>query len=105
MSSRLIFLALIVKSYAELFPTAYDPALFCSGIVDYDYYLDGSVNATSLNSLAISFAIEDWAFLSTPCKSNLKRLVCAQVYLPTNTSGVLPYKRPCRYNINWHMLI
>jgi hypothetical protein len=51
-----------------------------------------------LNSLAISLASSDWAFFSTSCKSNMKRLVCAQVYLPIaeDSSSGLPYKRPCR---------
>ena len=50
-----------------------------------------------LNALAISMMSPTWSFLSAECKSDMKRLTCAQIYKPTRNDGAdLPYRKPCK---------
>ena len=39
-----------------------------------------------------------WTFLNAECKSDMKRLACSQVYLPSSQNdGELPYRKPCKF--------
>jgi hypothetical protein len=99
-------------------PAAYDPYTVCSGVVDYDFYTTG-LNETlaleGMNDIAKDFGKQLNNFINAPCLGDMKRWICAQVYLPCvpgvvpgNTStymevplypggpvDALPYQRPC----------
>jgi hypothetical protein len=91
-------------------PIAYSPSIMCSGIVDYSYVLPSGASAEDMNNWAISAATGLSSFMNSACLSDLKRLICANVYLPCATGitpddpstypllyGAIPfpYKRPC----------
>lgn len=63
--------------------------------MDYDYFLPQGETVDSLNLKAISMMNPNWGFLNAECKSDMKRLVCAMVYLPTTPNSALT-KRPCK---------
>ena len=94
----LTFLAVILFPWAaaETLPVDYSPYLLCSGVVDYDFYLHPGETAEDLNTLAINMMSRSWDLLSAECKSDMKRLTCARVYLPSTTNNAAPFKKPCR---------
>jgi hypothetical protein len=79
-----------LSSAAETFPETYSPYLLCSGVVDYDFILPNDETFASLNTKAIAMMSASWGLINAECKSDMKRLTCAMVYLPSTT------KRPCR---------
>jgi hypothetical protein len=93
--SHLLFIGTFYPriSIAERFPETYSPYYLCSGVVDYDFTLPLGETFDSLNSKAIVKMDSSWGFLNAECKSDMKRLVCATVYLPSTSSG---NKRPCK---------
>ncbi len=87
-----------------------DVSTMCAGVVDYDYVLPDGQSATDMNNYAIGAAAGLSNFINSACLSDLKRLLCANVYLPcapgidpsdASTYPLLwgfvpfPYKRPC----------
>ena len=80
-------------SSAERFPETFSPYYLCSGVVDYDFALPLGETFDSLNAQAIAMMNPSWGFLSAECKSDMKRLTCATVYLPSSSTG---NKRPCK---------
>lgn len=90
-----LLLSLYASSNAEKFPSIYSPYFLCSGVVNYDFYLPPNESMESLNLKAISMMNPSWGFLNAHCKSDMKRLVCAMVYLPTSP-GTSSHKQPCK---------
>lgn len=86
-----------IVALSESFPDSYDPHYLCSGVVDYDFYLPANTTFDDLNVLAISMMSPTWTFVNAECKSDMKRLTCSQVYLPSrNDSSEFPYRKPCK---------
>ena len=65
----------------------YSPSSFCSGVVDYSFYLPNGTTLEGLNSEASNRAAKVIPLLSTMCLTDLKRQICANIYLPCSSSG------------------
>jgi len=91
-------------------PTTYTPYLFCSGVVSYPFFLPNGMNTTDLDKSARTLAQNfPQSILSSSCLSDVKRLLCATVYVPCVPKVIpgdlstymmvhnipLPYIRPC----------
>jgi hypothetical protein len=92
----------------ESLPSAFTPTMMCSGIVDYSFYLPTGTTVYQLELQARQKLVNLTLQVGQECLSNMKRLVCAQVYQPcvdgavsgdpstySNITG-LPYKQPCQ---------
>lgn len=93
-------------------PPMYTPYLFCSGVVDYPYYLMDGITAEDLNLQASTLGSYFSTYLNTQCLTNVKRNICASIYLPCVANVVpgdystyspvsgfnvsIPYQRPCK---------
>ena len=65
----------------------YSPSSFCSGVVDYSFYLPNGTTLEGLNTEASNRAAKVIPLLSTMCLTDLKRQICANIYLPCSSSG------------------
>ena len=69
-----------------MLPTQYNPKLFCSGAVNYAYYVADSIgiqeDAEALNLIALSKITLPMHEKTSTCKESLKRMICAEVYQP-----------------------
>ena len=93
----------------ERLPEHYDPTMFCSGVVDYSFFLASGMTKDQLESYVRLEAQRAIPLFSAQCKSDIKRLICAKYYLPCVDSVVpddystyqligyipVPFKRPC----------
>ena len=69
-------------------PAAYNPLIMCSGVVNYPFTV-GAGGAEELNSIASTLASGLVNFINTGCLTDMKRYICASVYLPC-VPGVIP---------------
>eukprot|EP01031_Cornospumella_fuschlensis_P038839 gene38839-47235_t len=96
-------------------PAYRDPTVFCSGIVNYDFYLPNTATVRQFETNVRTWSTLYSSFLNTTCLGDLKRMICSSTYLPCspgvvpgNTSTYepmkldngatvpMPYRRPCR---------
>lgn len=91
-------------------PTTYDPTMFCSGVVDYSFFLAKGLTMENLESYVRQESQRAVPLFSTQCKSDIKRVICAKYYLPCLENVVaddystyqwigsipIPFKRPCQ---------
>jgi hypothetical protein len=76
---------------------------FCSGVVDYAFYLPVGITEADLDAEASALGSEAVPLLSSDCLSSIKRVICASIYRPCRTPNrnadsyaySLPYERPC----------
>jgi hypothetical protein len=61
---------------------AYSPYDFCSGVVDYDFYVPVNATLASLGSQASFLGYNVPALFPSRCLTDFKRLICANVYRP-----------------------
>ena len=69
---------------------ALDPFTVCSGVVDYEFVSLGDNATTSLNLMneyAKLYAAGLNGFINEHCLSDMKRFICAQIYLPCVPNG------------------
>ncbi len=71
----------------ESLPAAYDPHLFCSGVVDYGFVVWAGTNASDLDLQARGIAANFNQFINSPCLSDVKRLICSNIYLQCVPDG------------------
>lgn len=78
----------------EFLSGVHNPYRFCSSVVDYPYLIEDGSSADALNTAARALAERYYVeFFPTACKESLKRLVCAQKYLPCEDGAAI--KKPC----------
>ena len=65
----------------------YSPSSFCSGVVDYSFYLPNGTTPEGFNTEASNRAAKIIPLLSTMCLTDLKRQICANIYLPCSFSS------------------
>lgn len=117
----IIFFLTVTSAYASTFscehlPADYTPYLFCSGVVQYDFFVTNGTTAADLDTQARGLAAYANTLLPTSCLSDMKKLICASVYnpcvagvvdgdfstyqdgavTPAGTPIPLPFKRPCK---------
>lgn len=63
-------------------PSSYSPFMFCSGVVDYPFFLMFNESMSHLETEARAQAAGLLAFLNTSCLSDAKKMICARVYRP-----------------------
>ena len=77
------------------FPVGWpDYTRFCDGVVDYDFYLPANTTQSMLNVQALGMVDPSWLNMPASCQSSLKRMICAEVYLPCASSEVT--EKPCK---------
>jgi hypothetical protein len=69
------------------FPSVYTPYMFCSGVVDYPYYLMDGLTAEDLDLQARTLGSYFTSYLNTQCLTDVKRYLCASIYLPCVSGG------------------
>lgn len=70
------------------FPDTYDPKQFCSGVVDYPFVLMDGYTKEILETKARTYAnLLGVPILKTSCLSDIKRYICANIYLKCVTNG------------------
>ena len=69
------------------FPKEYSPFSFCSGVVDYPFVLWNNVTMQDLEAIARAGTTFLNPFLGSPCLSDIKKLICANVYLECVPNG------------------
>ena len=92
----------------QAFPLEPDHTLFCSGVVNYPFFIpEGQDETTYLRTQDTTAAdraqiggpISPLPFFPTECKDSLKRLFCAEVFLPCieDTEGIVVGSQlPCK---------
>lgn len=79
----------------ESLPSAYDPHLFCSGVVDYPVFLPPGASLHSLDTTARRVASSyPTAILQTACLTDVKRYICATLFKPCVPKGKQPIPSP-----------
>lgn len=68
-------------------PSSYDPTIFCSGVVDYAFFVPDGLTVDKLNGFALAAGASVPPVLSTPCLADIKMSICAQVYMPCAPNG------------------
>lgn len=71
----------------ERLPASYTPYLFCSGVVDYAFYVPAGMSASDLDHQARTYGAYYTTYLNTRCLSDAKRMLCASFYLPCAEGG------------------
>jgi hypothetical protein len=70
------------------FPATYDPFLFCSGVVYYPFFLPNGMTLHFMDKLAQTYAnYYPASILNTNCLSNVKRDICAAIFMPCVPNG------------------
>jgi hypothetical protein len=70
------------------FPEAYDPYLFCSGVVFYPFFLPNGMTINDLDKQVSQIAnYYPPSILNTECLSSIKRDLCAAVFMPCVPNG------------------
>jgi len=69
----------------------YDAYTFCSGVVDYSFYVESGSSVAALDLAARALSASAIPLLSTPCLSDMKKLICAIVYKPCVSNGKFIY--------------
>lgn len=112
--SSAIFVILRLLDVAEsagtcqAFPLEPDHTLFCSGVVNYPFYIPDGEDATNFlrtqdtaagARAQIGGGISPLPFFPTSCKDSLKRLFCAEAFLPCvkdSQGNVIGSQLPCK---------
>ena len=68
-------------------PAGYDPMTFCSGVVDYPFLVLDSSSLGALEASARALAAMGIPFLKTSCLTDIKRFICANIYLECVSNG------------------
>jgi len=69
-------------------PAAFNPTVFCSGIVDYPYIIPDGYSDEMLESAARGLATSmGVGFFKTSCLTDIKRFICANVYMKCADGG------------------
>ncbi len=71
----------------EKLPSAYDPHIFCSGVVDYDFVIATGTSSAKLDAQARAVASGYNSFLNNGCLTDIKRAICSAVYLRCLPNG------------------
>jgi len=67
---------------------AFNPTVFCSGIVDYPYIIPDGYSDEILESAARGMATSmGVGFFKTSCLTDIKRFICANVYMKCANGG------------------
>jgi hypothetical protein len=67
--------------------TAYTPFAFCSGVVDYPFLVPAGGSSLSLELAARAAASIYNVFLNADCLADVKRAICASIYLRCVENG------------------
>lgn len=85
----------------ERYDPYFQPHIFCSGIISYDFYVKHGTTKDEMNKLAIDRAMKYPQFIDSGCLLDIKLWICNSIYLPCNSlqpySTNVEYKRPCRW--------
>ena len=73
----------------------YSPYDFCSGVVDYDFYLPDDATVASMSVHANQLGSIIPTVFPNACLSDFKRLICSTIYLPCSSSG-FGVQMPCK---------
>lgn len=72
----------------EQLPSDYSPYLFCSGVVDYAFFVPAGLSISDLDNEARTTAnYYPATLLSTSCLDNIKRDICAMIFMPCVSNG------------------
>ena len=73
----------------QTLPTAYSPFTFCSGTVNYPFFVSSSSSLAELDALVTLYVQNLTIPIGNPCLSNFKKLACGQFYLKCVPEGWL----------------
>lgn len=68
-------------------PSGYSPFLTCSGIVDYPFYFNSGTSFEEMEASVRTLAAPFNSFINSACLTDVKRLICAQVFKPCVSDG------------------